>query len=299
MRNVENEDEAILRNNNANNENILHNEGNNLNTSEERRRRENLEIINTIPNNNNNANQNNSNPDNNDHSGLKSREILEFSKDFVPSLIFVLIILFSLNIKDNFCDESYPIILSGGYYFHLGFILKSMLYLLYLLCLNTHNFLKYSIGAFSFSLYLSYYIFILYSSSLLKRMPEGCSHIHPLHTIVIFLLVTTGLIDICRYITYIMLTIIGFPFMIYYFFSEPRDFIQKFGVDPDIVDNWPTVKATEEQVIDCVICSDEIGEGQQIMVLNCAGRHFYHAKCIKEWLKVKINCPVCRSSNVF
>ncbi len=87
--------------------------------------------------------------------------------------------------------------------------------------------------------------------------------------------------------------------LVYYFFKDPRDFIQRFGIDPELVDNWPTVTANSNHVMECVICSEEITEGQQIMVLNCNGKHYYHAPCIKEWLKVKINCPVCRSTNVF
>lgn len=86
--------------------------------------------------------------------------------------------------------------------------------------------------------------------------------------------------------------------MLYYFFRDPQDFIRRFGIDPDIIDNWPTRTATAENLSECVICSEEIQENHQILVLNCAGRHFYHAPCIKEWLKVRINCPVCRSYNV-
>ena len=87
--------------------------------------------------------------------------------------------------------------------------------------------------------------------------------------------------------------------MLFYFFQDPGGFIQRYGVDPDIIDNWPTISATAENNTDCVICSDEIKEGQDIMILNCPGRHYYHASCIKEWLKQRVNCPVCRSNNVF
>lgn len=87
--------------------------------------------------------------------------------------------------------------------------------------------------------------------------------------------------------------------MLYIFFQDPGGFFQRYGVDPDIIDNWPEIEATQENSTECVICSADILDKDRIMILNCPGRHYYHASCIKEWLKVKINCPVCRSTNVF
>jgi hypothetical protein len=87
--------------------------------------------------------------------------------------------------------------------------------------------------------------------------------------------------------------------MLFYFFQDPSEFIQKYGVDPEIIDNWPIIKATADNISNCVICTDEINEGNDIMILNCHGKHYYHSTCIKEWLKHRVSCPVCRSNNVF
>lgn len=130
-------------------------------------------------------------------------------------------------------------------------------------------------------------------------MPNECLYSNTFTLIVVFSIVTLGIFDILRHLFNSLLIIVGFPIMLYYFFQDPGDFIQRFGVDPDIIDNWPTSPAAPDQNSDCVICSEEIKEGQQIMILNCNGRHYYHAPCIKEWLKHRVNCPVCRSNNVF
>ncbi|PKA46595.1 Putative RING-H2 finger protein ATL53 [Apostasia shenzhenica] len=44
----------------------------------------------------------------------------------------------------------------------------------------------------------------------------------------------------------------------------------------------------------CPICQDTEGANEATGALNCG--HFYHLKCIKRWLKIKNNCPLCRAS---
>ncbi|PKA56469.1 putative E3 ubiquitin-protein ligase RHA2B [Apostasia shenzhenica] len=44
----------------------------------------------------------------------------------------------------------------------------------------------------------------------------------------------------------------------------------------------------------CPICQDTEGANEEIGALNCG--HLYHLKCIKKWLKIKNNCPLCRAS---
>jgi hypothetical protein len=112
-----------------------------------------------------------------------------------------------------------------------------------------------------------------------------------------FIILTLGIIDIIRHVMDVLIVFIGFPFMIYYFFKEPGEFINKYGLDSEVIDNWPVV--TCEVPGDCVICVEEIMVGDKIMILNCDGKHFYHEICIKTWLKRKVKCPICRSATVF
>ena len=42
----------------------------------------------------------------------------------------------------------------------------------------------------------------------------------------------------------------------------------------------------------CVICQFDIEEGSNIKKLNC--EHFYHDKCIDEWLSKEKHCPFCK-----
>lgn len=43
---------------------------------------------------------------------------------------------------------------------------------------------------------------------------------------------------------------------------------------------------------ECVICMAHFQNREEIRRLGCF--HFYHVKCIDNWLKTKEECPVCR-----
>ena len=47
---------------------------------------------------------------------------------------------------------------------------------------------------------------------------------------------------------------------------------------------------------ECMICLDEIDKikSNDLTTLYCS--HYYHTKCIDEWLKKSSNCPICKRS---
>ena len=44
----------------------------------------------------------------------------------------------------------------------------------------------------------------------------------------------------------------------------------------------------------CVICIDELEMKETCKMINC--NHVFHKECIQDWLNVKHNCPICRTS---
>ena len=48
---------------------------------------------------------------------------------------------------------------------------------------------------------------------------------------------------------------------------------------------------------ECSICQNNFSEGEKISEIAC--KHFYHYKCIKEWVKIKDSCPLCRKNIPF
>ena len=68
-------------------------------------------------------------------------------------------------------------------------------------------------------------------------------------------------------------------------------------LDEEIIDSFPIVKLSGlEKLPDdlnrCVICLDDFQENDEILSLPCV--HIYHAECIKEWLRKRNTCPICK-----
>ena len=43
-----------------------------------------------------------------------------------------------------------------------------------------------------------------------------------------------------------------------------------------------------------MICLDEYHPNDDIILLPCNDKHFFHSNCIKDWLKTNNSCPLCK-----
>jgi Ring finger domain len=48
----------------------------------------------------------------------------------------------------------------------------------------------------------------------------------------------------------------------------------------------------------CTICAVEYVPKDKIIIMQCDPRHFFHEECIKKWLRINSNCPICRAPYV-
>jgi len=53
-----------------------------------------------------------------------------------------------------------------------------------------------------------------------------------------------------------------------------------------------TIKVSESERNDCVICQELYEEGTVVIKLPC--NHLFHETCLLQWLKVQHSCPTCR-----
>lgn len=133
-----------------------------------------------------------------------------------------------------------------------------------------------------------------------SKMPKNCSPSSLYSTMFFFTFLIVAIANFFNYAFRFLMVIIFFPIFVIYFIKDPTSFYQHIGIDPDIIDNLPQDTATEEHNNTlCVICSENIEIGDKIIILKCDGRHFFHSECIKMWLKRKMVCPYCRSTNIF
>lgn len=54
----------------------------------------------------------------------------------------------------------------------------------------------------------------------------------------------------------------------------------------------PSDTASEKCRESCAICLDDMKTGQMVKALRCS--HKFHEKCINNWLKQKLLCPLCK-----
>ncbi|TNV71940.1 hypothetical protein FGO68_gene15098 [Halteria grandinella] len=52
--------------------------------------------------------------------------------------------------------------------------------------------------------------------------------------------------------------------------------------------------AKNDGMAECVICMEEYKETDEIAELKCDQRHYFHSKCLEQWLKRKLECPLCK-----
>ncbi len=106
-----------------------------------------------------------------------------------------------------------------------------------------------------------------------KDRPDNCFNDDLLNTSLMFLLIFTGMICFFRQALNILILFLGFPFIVYLFLSNPSEFYSNIGIDPEIVNNLPTFPASAEHATrPCIICCDEILEGQELLSLRCPGK---------------------------
>jgi Ring finger domain len=62
-------------------------------------------------------------------------------------------------------------------------------------------------------------------------------------------------------------------------------------------DDEPLPKAipTPAPVLECSICYDDIDIRDRLNYMLAPCNHLYHAECLKQWMEVKMECPICRT----
>ncbi|XP_060078867.1 uncharacterized protein LOC132558335 [Ylistrum balloti] len=54
------------------------------------------------------------------------------------------------------------------------------------------------------------------------------------------------------------------------------------------------VSGEGENQAECRVCLNGFSAGDSVCTLPCKGKHEFHEKCVKEWLKRNASCPICR-----
>ena len=231
---------------------------------------------------------------------FSSQEIFEIINNFIPSLFYTLLIYYSFNNNGTYCDINVYHILKTYICIYLSYIAYSI----YLSFLIYHN--KTEQKALKVSLHLingiitTFYFFSVFLSYLIYTKNDSKCFIQDnFITLVFYAILFIGLVNAMQKAITLGLIITFFSLLVNQFFADPTHFYSQYGIDPEIIRNLPTTTADDKHIGCCAICTDNIKKGDEILILNCPGNHFFHSNCIKSWLIVKTTCPMCRSENIF
>ena len=230
---------------------------------------------------------------------VSSKEMTEIINDTIPSLFFIIIMLIPIYYTATYCDKNMYLSMWILTSIFCGYILRALLKSL-LIHFNKENKIssKIFLSTLNILISLSYYICIYLCYMIYSQSDARCFKTDTLTIFSYVSVIFTGMISFAQKIINFILLGICVMLMIDSFRSNPSYFFSHYGVDPDFIKNLPTTKADDKHTGTCVICVKDIVEGDEILILNCSGKHFFHGECIKKWLLVKSICPMCRSEHI-
>ena len=230
---------------------------------------------------------------------FSAQEIYEILNNLVPSSLYSYLIYYSFKTSGIYCDMNVYFILKALLCVYFSYIFYS-LYHTFLIYNNKSDkkYLKVSLILIN-ALITTFYFFSIFISYLIYLKNDSVCFIQDnFVTIVFYALLFIGIVNIMQKAINLGLIIASFSLLVNEFLTNSSHFYSVYGIDPEIIRNLPTITADEKHVSCCVICTEDIKKGDEIMILKCPGNHFFHANCIKSWLIVKTTCPMCRSENV-
>ena len=230
---------------------------------------------------------------------LTQNDIMNLTIDIIPSFIYIILISLVIYSTEKIYYQSFLIILKTLLFIYTLYILKG---LFHSFCIATNKIslshYKISLITLNFILNICYYISIILSYFIFSNRPQNSFIKNIYITSLVFAITLIGIINLVQEAINLLMIIICFPIMVYNFISDPIGFYSTFGVAPEIVNNLPTVKADKNHCNECVICTENIEEGDEILILKCPGNHFFHSNCVKQWLMQNFSWPLCRIKNI-
>jgi hypothetical protein len=267
----------IAENNDQINENNLLDQGPNINDFEENLNLEQMEINQPL------------------FSKLTPRDIKEIVDDTIVSILFIIVLSLPFYYSPNYCDLDVYLSMKTLIFMYTFFIFKALLKA-YFIKFNKMNLVSCKIfsSISNIVIYSCYYICIFFAYLIYSKSTRQCLKQDTFTICSFFSIVFMGLISSLQAIINIIILTIYFVLMVDTLINNPNFFFNHYGMDPEMIKNLPTVKADDKHVSTCIICLKDINEGDQIMILNCSDKHYFHGDCIKSWLSVKTVCPICR-----
>ncbi|KAI9085727.1 hypothetical protein K1719_032333 [Acacia pycnantha] len=93
------------------------------------------------------------------------------------------------------------------------------------------------------------------------------------------------------HIKWVLEFLVYHPFYSLHHHQPLQEFHQILTQEEEPVEIWHPREGEEE--VDCAVCLNKIGEGDEVRVLRC--EHVFHRDCLNQWVSLRnFTCPLCR-----
>ena len=258
-----------------------------------------------IEDNNENNPQDNQNYENNE---LNLSEILSIFINIVPSSIYSIIIALILLIPqkdqtEEFYSQEYHIILylklilgiyllyvAKGFFFY--FVLKKNK-------INNNIYPKMILELSFLLLDISYFIFTMAGKDSFKKLSLDFMINNIYKCIFIYSLIFIGYVYLFLFFANIFSVSWIYIDSFKEFLKNENAFFANYNISGQIlVPFLNRKKADLNHIGTCPICLVDVVLDDEIIILRCSDKHFFHSFCIIKWLSSSFCCPLCKSIDI-
>ena len=238
---------------------------------------------------------------------LNELDYLSIYLNLVPtsiySFIITLILIFSeINNNKEYWSQAHHIILylKLMLIIYLLYIMKGIFYYFIMLKNRIKNiYLKLVIETLYILLDLSYFIFTIAGKKSYNKLSLDFIVNNIYKSIFIYSLLFIGFTYMFLFFVNIIYFVLCCMYYLMDFLNDETEFLKNHpGSFKILISFLHEQKADLEHSGVCSICLGDIDLGDNIIVLNCSNKHFFHTDCIKKWLDYSSCCPLCKSSDL-
>ena len=221
----------------------------------------------------------------------------------IYSFLIGLILIFSeMNNDKEYWSQAHHIILylKLMLIIYLLYIIKGIFYYFIMTKNKIKNiYPKLFVEILYLLLEISYYIFTIAGKKTYDKLSLDFIANNIYKSIFIYSLLFIGFTYIFLFFAHIIYLVLSYIFYLMDFLNDETAFLRNHpGSFKILLSFLHEQKADLEHTGVCSICLLDIDLGDNIIVLNCSNKHFFHTDCIKKWLDYSSCCPLCKSSDL-
>ena len=151
-------------------------------------------------------------------------------------------------------------------------------------------------------IFFYWFLYGCYVIMFLPEMIEFTIKNNPILMYLFTIIILCGFFIYSRLLFLLILIICFYPIIIYYliknYINRYNLLLSKFKLQNELVEityeQFLLNNIKNKEVDMCIICTENFEPKDKIVQLKCNSIHIFHDICIRQWIKKKPICPICR-----